>query len=131
MKAISVACIVLAATSVCGCGQQPDAASSGRHGRYLGIGTYSPGQLWARMAQSGKPHDAAAATVADDEHIIVVVDSQTGEVRECGDYSGRCVSMNPWTRAIAPDQATPVRLTTHAADLADEAPVAGEAATRP
>lgn len=87
------------------------------------------------MAQKGKPRDAAAATAADDEHVIVVVDSQTGEIRECGDYSGQCISMNPWTKVIAPELAAPVKLTQHAADLAVESDEAeankAEAASRP
>jgi hypothetical protein len=66
------------------------------------------------------PADPTSATTADDEHVIVVVDSQTGEIRECGDYSGVCASFNPWTRAIAGEQAAPVKLTKHAADLAAE-----------
>lgn len=87
------------------------------------------------MVQQGKPRDAASATTADDEHIIVVVDSQTGEIRQCGDYSGQCISMNPWTKTILPEQAAPVKLTKHAADLAAEANEAeaneAEAAPRP
>lgn len=67
------------------------------------------------------PPNAASATTADDEHVIVVVDSQSGEVRECGDYSGVCASFNPWTRAIAGQQITPVQLTKHAADLVAKA----------
>jgi hypothetical protein len=50
-----------------------------------------------------------------------VVDTETGEVRECGDLSGTCAAFNPWTRAIASGQAAPVALTAHAADLAREA----------
>ncbi len=66
---------------------------------------------------AGPAKSAAAATAADDEHVIVVVDSQTGEVRECGDYSGLCVSLNPWTKAVAREQASPVTLTKHLADV--------------
>jgi hypothetical protein len=64
------------------------------------------------------PKTASAATTADDEHVIVVVDSQTGEVRECGDYTGVCVNMNPWTKAISAPQSAPVTLTKHLADVA-------------
>ncbi|HEX4736032.1 MAG TPA: hypothetical protein VH331_00565 [Allosphingosinicella sp.] len=60
------------------------------------------------------------ATTADDEHIIVVVDTDTGEVRECGDFSGTCTSLNPWTSVIASAQRTPVPLTAHAADVAHD-----------
>ena len=49
--------------------------------------------------------------------MIVTVDSDTGEIRECGNYSGLCVSMNPWTKAVAPQQHTPVTVGAHAAEL--------------
>jgi hypothetical protein len=92
-----------------------------RHGRYAGIGVFDAGQLWSNMAVPKQAGAQQAATTADDEHIIVVVDTDTGEVRECGDFSGYCTSLNPWTSAIAPAQKTPVPLTAHAADLAREA----------
>ena len=121
MKTLYLSGIFVAGALASGCQDRAADPETGRHGRFLGVGTYSAGELWSKMAQSGKQGDPAAATLLDDEHIIVVVDSQTGEVRECGDYSGYCVSMNPWTKAIAPEQAAPVKLTKHAADLADEA----------
>lgn len=111
---------ILAATVLSAChGASNDHAGVVR-GRFIGIGVYSAGELWSKMSVR-PPADAAAATLADDEHVIVVVDSQTGEVRECGDYSGVCASFNPWARAIASQQIAPVRLTKHAADLAAEA----------
>ncbi len=131
----SVAGLIGTAMLLTGCEDRTDSQRSSRDGRYIGIGTYSAGELWSKMVQTGQPRDAAAATTADDEHVIVVVDSQTGEIRECGDYSGRCVSMNPWTKAIAPEQITPVKLAKHASDLAAEAEEAqsgsAEAAPRP
>lgn len=71
------------------------------------------------MAGIEDPSDAAAAKLEDDKHIIVVVDSHTGEVRQCGDFSGVCVAMNPWAREGS-RSATPVKLKKHAADLAAE-----------
>lgn len=131
----SVAGIIATVMLLTGCEDRTDGQRPSRHGRYLGIGTYAAGELWAKMAQRDMPRDPATATTADDEHVIVVVDSQTGEIRECGDYSGHCISMNPWTKAIAPEQAAPVKLTKHAADLAAEADEAGaskaDAAPRP
>jgi hypothetical protein len=88
-------------------------------GRYAGIGTYDPGRLWSQMAGIADPSDAAAAKLDDDDHIIVVVDSHTGEVRQCGNYSGVCVAMNPWA-GEGSRSATPVKLKKHAADLATE-----------
>jgi len=64
--------------------------------------------------------DPAAATIADDEHVIVVIDSHTGEVRQCGDHSGYCVAMNPWNGAGSGVPALPAKLVKHAADLAAE-----------
>jgi hypothetical protein len=40
-------------------------------------------------------------------------------VRQCGDYSGVCVAMNPWA-GQGSRSATPVKLKKHAADLAAE-----------
>jgi ABC-type amino acid transport substrate-binding protein len=79
-------------------------------GRYGGLGVYPAGQGWARVAVSGQPADPAAAKTADDEHVIVVVDSKTGEVRQCGDLSGYCIAMNPWSRKLGSTQAEPVPL---------------------
>jgi len=55
-----------------------------RAGRYLGAAVYSPGRMWTQIARAGAPADAAAATLKDDEQVIVVVDSATGELRQCG-----------------------------------------------
>ena len=87
------------------------------HGRYAGIGLFEPGKIWAHL-QGDVTKDPAAAKPADDDVLIVVVDSDTGEVRECGNYSGRCVSMNPWTKAVGPQLHMPVKVDAHAADLA-------------
>lgn len=113
-------------TSLCGvllsgCNSSPEASSpeSKSAGRFSGIGVFEVGRLWAEIAASTPKADPALARLADDEHIIVVLDSHTGEVRQCGDHSGYCVAMNPWKGAGA--QATlPVRLTKHASDLVVE-----------
>ena len=65
------------------------------HGRFAGIGVFDVGPMWAAIAGLKSPQDAATANIADDQHIIVVVDSFTGEVRECGDMSGVCAALNP------------------------------------
>lgn len=104
-----------------GCHQAPQAASNNvlHPGRYSGIGVFDAGRLWAEMSGPGSKADAATARLADDEHIIVVLDSHTGEVRQCGDHSGYCVAMNPWTRT-GPQTTLPVKLAKHASDLAAE-----------
>lgn len=111
-----------------GCDQQGavSGAEPKSQGRYAGIGTYDAGRLWGQMAGIEAPSDAAAAKLEDDEHIIVVVDSHTGEVRQCGDYSGVCVVMNPWA---GQGLRNPVKLKKHAADLAAEEQAAVEEAT--
>lgn len=110
--------IVLSAALLAGCNQSQtaDSMQARSPGRYSGIGTFEPGRLWQEMTGAPAPQDRKAATLADDEHIIVVLDSHTGEVRQCGNHSGICVAMNPWSGKAAP-LAAPTKLTKHAADL--------------
>ena len=129
--------------SLTGCKKAWDPAAatdqnSGRlGGRYVGVGIYDPGSLWTKMvgAMPAPPSAApsatatpntAAANVDDDDKIILVIDSHTGEIRQCGNLSGYCVGMNPWTKALLASQQGPVNLTQHAADIraADEAKAA-------
>lgn len=113
---LRLAGLLLTGCVLAGCNAESATAPSGPKspGRYAGIGTFDAGRLWAEMAATA-PTDPAAARLEDDEHVIVVVDSHTGEVRQCGDHSGFCVSMNPWSGG-AP-AAAPVKLRKHAADL--------------
>ena len=104
-----------------GCNQSPSPSAPGpkNPGRFAGIGVFDAGRLWGQMASPASPSDAALAKLQDDEHIIVVIDSHSGEVRQCGDHSGYCVSMNPW--AVGGAQALlPVKLGKHAADFEKE-----------
>ena len=97
-----------------GCGDRPDSdPGPHRNGRYHGIGIYAPGPLWERLADAGRSGDPRAATLRDDDEVIVVVDSQTGEIRQCGNLSGHCIRMNPWAARPSP----PVNLIEHEADL--------------
>lgn len=117
--------ILAACLALSGCGDGPGPQPGPHHGgRYIGIGTYPAGRLWSRQAQAAQPRVPAAATIADDEQIIVTVDSRTGEVRQCGNLSGHCIASNPWSR----DEAGAVNLTEHAADLDGEAENAAETA---
>ena len=77
------------------------------------------GPVWQHMADAPKPADKAQATIADDAHVIVTVDSHTGEVRQCGDHSGYCVATNPWSGAAG--QGLPVKLEKHAEDMVTNA----------
>jgi hypothetical protein len=101
--------ILTSAALLAGCNRLTSEAGP-HHGRYLGVGIYAAGEAWSRMkvpATSGKP---TAARTADDEQIIVVVDSNTGEIRQCGDMSGYCTGMNPWSKALLASQQAPVDL---------------------
>lgn len=113
--------ILLLTVSLGACGREPGYAP--RHGgRYVGIGIYSPGQMWQRLAGPARAADEGAATLRDDEQVIVVVDSQTGELRQCGNLSGHCIRMNPWS-----GQPAPARLNAHR-DEQPEGSVTNEAA---
>jgi len=105
--------------SSCGGPASEDGPTPKASGRYAGIGTYNTGRLWGEIADTEASRDPAAANLKDDEHVIVLIDSHTGEVRQCGDYSGVCVTMNPWTEQGS-RSAAPVKLNKHAADLAAE-----------
>lgn len=114
---VAVACGLLS-----GCGQGPTASPVGgrSQGRFAGIGVFDVGRLWSHMTVKVSSTDPAAATIADDEHVIVIIDSHTGEVRQCGDHSGYCVAMNPWNGIGSGAPTLPTKLDKHAADLAAE-----------
>lgn len=104
-----------AALALSGCGKRAiDPPGGPPHGRYVGVGHFSPGPVWAEIAHATQPKDDAAARLKDDEQIIVVMDSETGEVRQCGNLSGVCVAMNPWSKPVAPSETAPVLVAKHA-----------------
>lgn len=118
MRRILAVPALLILALLCSCGRSEGSMSQPlRHGRYAGIGVFDAGRLWSKMTVPAKAATPQTATTADDEHVVVVVDTDTGEVRECGDHSGYCTAMNPWTQAIAPQQRMPVSVTIHGADL--------------
>jgi hypothetical protein len=130
MKTIWLPAALGAALLLSGCHFQEGARGGPppHHGRYAGIGVFDAGSMWSHADIGPKGKDSAAANLSDDEHVIVVVDSDTGEVRECGDHSGLCFAMNPWTAAIAGRQ-LPAKLDAHRddlmkADLKESAPTA-------
>ena len=124
--------IFLVALTAClsGCGRESsDAGPAGHHGgRYVGIGVYPVTDLWEHMIAARRPGDPAAATTEDDSQVIVVVDSNTGEIRQCGNLSGHCIGMNPWASPLGQGQAAPVRLDMHEVDLAHVAAASANAA---
>lgn len=134
--------LVLIAAALAGLGGCQKAAESpagplfgsGGRGRYLGVGVYSPGRMWAQLVRSETPPpDPARATLRDDELVIVVVDSATGELRQCGNLSGYCITMNPWTGAGAQTAPkAPAQLAAHLKDLeAQDAARIGLTAEKP
>ena len=124
----SVVVVSIASLCLLGCKMPSSGTDAGAvsHGRYLGVGIYPAGQMWSQIVNAGAPKDPAAARANDDEQVIVVVDSNTGELRQCGNLTGRCVGMNPWARPLAPAQLAPVPLAKHADQLAQEAAAAAK-----
>lgn len=108
-------CFAVIASSCLGACNKP-AISEGdaHHGRYVGIGIYTPGTAWTKMVAVGAPQSTPAARPIDDQAIIVVTDSDTGEIRACGDLTGYCIGMNPWNKALVPSRTAPIGLTEHA-----------------
>ena len=124
MQPIRLGMIALALLSLAACKRPNEAPASdteaSAHGRYVGIGIYDAGTPWSKMIQAeatptnkDQPKDEAAAKTIDDQVIIVVEDSKTGEVRACGDLTGYCIGMNPWNKALLPSQIAPIRLSEH------------------
>lgn len=50
-----------------------------RHGRYSGVGIYGPSKQWTRIVAAQPTKDPKLAQPIDDQVIIVVQDSATGE----------------------------------------------------
>ena len=110
--------LLLVTAGLAGCGAMPEQPSVPRQGgRYAGIGIYHAGEMWRRMVAAERPREPATATLRDDETVIVVVDGHTGEVRQCGNHTGYCISMQPWAGAPGREQRLPVNLTEHLAEV--------------
>lgn len=115
MKTLLTTAICVVALSACTKKEETTTeTTTTTDGRYVGIGTYSPSGLWSRIVGTPAPEDKTIATAADDDQIIIVVDTKTGEIRQCGNMSGHCIGMNPWTKALAAEQQIPVALTERA-----------------
>jgi hypothetical protein len=102
--------LVIAVALLAGCVRKEEAATTTVEGRYQGVGVYGVGPGWARITVPPAQEGSRAARLADDDHVIVVSDSQTGEVRQCGDLSGYCITLNPWKGALDATRAAPVSL---------------------
>ena len=96
----------------------------GAKGRFIGIGLYAPGRMWSELvaprpaSDPAQPHaQPEPAGLQDDEQVIVVVDSTTGEVRQCGNLSGMCLAMNPWSQGVPQAWQAPARVVRHTEQL--------------
>jgi hypothetical protein len=100
-----------------GCGKKADNLFGGDNrigqGRYQGVGHFPASRLWREVVRPSATNDPARALPKDDDEVIVVLDSTTGEVRQCGNFSGRCIGMNPWTAPLAETEKAPASLTKH------------------
>jgi hypothetical protein len=110
--------IILAAVAAVGLGacHRKDAFVSNdveQHGRYAGAGVYPASDGWYRLVAPEVPKDSKAARVKDDDEIIVVVDTKTGELRQCGNMSGYCIGVSPWAKPLPTTQQLPVAMDAH------------------
>jgi hypothetical protein len=98
----------------------------------VGVGIYSPGESWTHVLDAQKASQGPAARPIDDQAIIVVEDSQTGEVRACGDLTGYCVGMNPWSVSMPAARRSPIALSEHVkpAKVDDTAAASAEPAAK-
>jgi hypothetical protein len=119
MKSLWLA--VVTAVFCLGACDRPRVVGDGEaRGRFAGIGIYSTDRLWSQLAGASAPKSAAAARLKDDQKVIVVVDTRTGEIRQCGNLSGYCVGLNPWARPLTDAQAAPLSLLKHEEDFERE-----------
>lgn len=113
--------VVTAALCLGGC-NKPNGIAGGEtdRGRFSGVGIYYADRMWSQIAGAEAPKSTATARLKDDTEVIVVVDSRTGELRQCGNLSGFCVGMNPWSKPLAQAQSEPLSVLKHEEDLERE-----------
>ena len=122
--------VVAAALTLGACARQDEALAPAAgdflspRGRFVGVGIYTPGRMWPQLTRGAASAHPAAATLDDDEQVIVVLDSKTGELRQCGSLSGHCIAMNPWSAKLPLAQQAPVTVLKHARQLGEEDQVA-------
>ncbi len=127
MRGVAIAALMVLAFGASACRRMADADAAhdpaGRAGPngYVGVGIYAPSLAWQRLVQAGaQPNvNPALARTVDDQVVIVVQNSRTGDIRACGDMTGYCVGMNLWIKP--PGQLTPVSVTQHQPSEAEAA----------
>ena len=107
MKAVWLA-VVFPVICLGACNRPGILESGVERGRFAGVGIYSADRMWSQIAGAAAPMSSATARLKDDQVVIVVVDSRTGELRQCGNLSGYCVGMNPWSKPLAQAQSAPL-----------------------
>jgi hypothetical protein len=106
--------IAIGVAGLAGCRQGAPWPHAGEaHGRYVGVGIYTPTAEWRRLLTDQQPTAPGAAQRRDDQVIVVTTDSTTGELRACGDLSGYCIGLNPWKRPLGARQMSPVPVSAH------------------
>lgn len=124
MRPVILLALAAGALALGGCQKPVGSPAAGNafspKGRFVGIGIYAPGRMWTQLTRAVAA-DPAAATLDDDEQVIVVLDSKTGEIRQCGSLSGHCLAMNPWSAKLPAAQQTPVPVARHDRQLTGEA----------
>jgi hypothetical protein len=100
---------ILAVACLAGCTKKEETTTV-TEGPYQGISVYDAGEGWGRIAVPPPAQGSRTATLADDDHVIVLINSQTGEVRQCGDLSGYCITFNPWAGPLDASHTAPVTL---------------------
>ncbi len=116
MRLCKTATLMLAGAALAGCNLRAisdEGNQAGHRGRYGAVGLYSPSRQWTRLIGANASKDPQVAQRIDDQVIIVVQDTATGEVRACGDLTGYCIGMNPWKAALVGGQIAPLRLSKH------------------
>lgn len=115
---LALLAIAVSAVSISSCGRPVEnSAGMAGKGRYVGVGHYAPGRMWSQIVRGDGPSNAAAAKASDDEQVIIVMDSNTGELRQCGNLSGFCIGMNPWSKPLSAAQTAPLAVAKHAAEI--------------
>jgi hypothetical protein len=122
--------VAIAAAGLAACHGQTVSQNASHHGRYVGIGIYEPQAPWTKMVAAAAAKPTAAAQPIDDQAIVVVEDSDTGEVRACGDMTGYCIGMKPWAKPLGAAQIAPINLSEHVKPPSDAPPASSAPAAQ-